>query len=92
MPHGFESLKGPQYCLNLVKSLYGHKAALLLWFKHSSKAFKKLGLTQSAHNKCLWLGKNIMVVQYVDSCGISAPNQKIIDDFVQGLRDYGLCA
>ena len=31
-----------------------------------------------------------MVVQYVDDCGISAPNQEIIDKFVGSLLDYGL--
>ena len=31
-----------------------------------------------------------MVVQYVDDCGISAPTQERIDEFVKGLRAYGL--
>ena len=47
IPRGFKSDKGPEYCLKLVKSLYGHKRAPQLWFDHSSAAFRKLGLKQS---------------------------------------------
>ncbi len=89
VPRGYKSTKGPNYCLKLVKSLYGHKRAPLLWFNHSSEAFKRLGLTQSKHDECLWYGDEIMVVQYVDDCGISAPNQARIDQFVKDLRDLG---
>ena len=90
VPRGYECSKGPGYCLKLIKSLYGHKRAPQLWFNHSSEAFKSLGMKQSQYDECLWFGDNIMVVQYVDDCGISAPNQEKIDKFVKGLQDYGL--
>ena len=90
IPRGYRSTKGPAYCLKLVKSLYGHKNAPILWFKHSAKAFKKLGLYQSKYDECLWYGKDIMVVQYVDDCGISAPTQERIDKFVADLHECGL--
>ena len=89
IPRGYRSMNGRQYCLKLQKSLYGHRSAPLLWFNHSSDAFKKLGLVQSKHDECLWFGEDIMVVQYVDDCGISAPNQARIDKFVNDLRDLG---
>jgi len=87
VPRGYVCTQGRDYCLRLVKSLYGHRAAPQLWFNHSSDAFVKLGLVQSEHDPCLWYGDNIMLVQYVDDCGISAPNQERIDRFVQDLRD-----
>ena len=31
-----------------------------------------------------------MIVQYVDDCGISAPTQEKLDDFVSKLRSLGL--
>ena len=31
-----------------------------------------------------------MVVMYVDDCGVSAPTQDIIDDFIKQLRDMNL--
>ena len=90
IPRGYKSSKGPHQCLKLVKSLYGHKRAPQLWFNHSSEAFKAIGLKQSKYDECLWYGEDIMVVQYVDDCGISAPTQERIDLFVEALRLYGL--
>ena len=90
VPKGYKSTKGTNCCLRLVKSLCGHVAAPKLWFNHSSKAFTTLGLKQSSYDECLWYGDNIMVVQHVDDCGISAPTQQMIDTFVKRLRDYGL--
>ena len=43
----------------------------------------------SEYDKCLWYGDNIMVVLYVDDCGISAPTQAIIDRFVKDLKGLG---
>ena len=47
VPRGYTSTKGPDYCLRLIKSLYGLRAAPKLWFEYSTDAFKKLGLQQS---------------------------------------------
>jgi hypothetical protein len=90
LPRGYQSSKGEGYCLRLIKSLYGLREAPRLFYEHTAKAFRKLGLTPSEHDECLWYGDNIMVVQYVDDCGISAPTQDIIDQFLDGLREYGL--
>ena len=85
-PRGCRSTNGPTCCLKLKKSLCGHARAPELWFKHSSEAFKKMGLKQSKFDECLWCGENIMLVQHVDDCGASAPKQEHIDEFVNGLR------
>ena len=90
VPRGYKCTQGSEYCLRLIKSLYGLRNAPQLWFNYSSKAFRYMGLKPSKHDECLWYGDNLMVVQYVDDCGISAPTKKHVDDFVQGLRDYGL--
>ena len=89
IPRGYRSTLGPDYCLRLVKSLYGHRRAPQLWFEFAAKAFKKLGLVQSAHDECLWYGPDIMVVQYVDDCGISAPSHERIDKFIEDLKEQG---
>ena len=86
VPRGYTSTNGREYCLKLIKSLYGHRRAPQLWVNHSAEAFRKLGLVQSKHDPCLWFGKDIMLVQYVDDCGISAPTQDRIDKFVSDLR------
>ena len=86
VPRGYTSTNGPNHCLKLIKSLYGLRAAPKLWFEHSTDAFKKLGLNQSKFDPCLWYGTDIMVVQYVDDCGIAAPNQERINQFVSDLK------
>lgn len=90
LPRGYRSTKGPGYCLRLKKSIYGLSTAPRLWFNYVTKAFKELGLKQSEHDPCLWYGKDLILVMYVDDCGIGAPNQEIIDEFVAALRAKGL--
>jgi len=89
VPRGFKSSLGPNYCLHLKKSLYGIRAAPKLWLQYSTDGFKKLGLKQSVFDPCLWYGDDIMLVQYVDDCGIAAPNQARIDQFVKDLKELG---
>ena len=88
-PRGFACSKGTNYVLKLDKSLYGHKVAPLLWFNFVTTAFKELGLVQSEHDACLWYGKNLILVQYVDDCGIGAPDMKTINAFIEKLRKKG---
>ena len=89
VPRGYRSTQGPGHCLKLVKSLCGHTRAPQLWHNYSTDAFKKLGLKQSKFDECLWCGKDIMIAQCVDDCGISAPNKARIDQFVADLRQLG---
>jgi hypothetical protein len=90
LPRGYTSTLGPDYCLKLNKSLYGHKVAPLLWYKHIGKYFEKYGLKRSIYDPCLWYGKGIMLVQYVDDMGLSAPDKESIDEFIKALREDGL--
>ena len=88
VPRGFKCTKGPEHCLQLEKSLCGHKVAPLLWCNHLTDAFKELGLKQSKFDLCLWHDKEMILVQCVDDCGIGAPRQEIIDKFVKQLKYY----
>jgi len=89
-PRGYKCKNGPDWCLKLKKSLYGHKVAPLMWYNYIATYFGKLGLHKSTFDPCLWFGTDIMLVQYVDDCGISAAKQSTIDDFVAALRKEGL--
>lgn len=90
VPRGYESSEGPDYCLRMLKSIYGTKDAPLLWFKYLTGIFSKLGLVQSTHDPCLWYGEDLMVVVYVDDIGVSATKKSTIDKFVQDLKNQGL--
>ena len=37
--------------------------------------------------KSIWYGKDLVLIIYVDDCGISAPTRERIDEFIQGLKD-----
>ena len=89
-PRGYRCSKGDDHCLRLKKSLYGHKAASRYWSSFIGRYFKKLGLTQSNHDPCLWYGRGLILVQYVDDMGISAENMEQVDAFVAELRAEGL--
>jgi hypothetical protein len=89
-PRGYQTVGGSDHCLRMVKSQYGIRSAPKLWFQHISRYFKKLGLKQSQYDPCLWYGRKIMLVQYVDDCGISAPTQGDIDQFITDLRKEDL--
>jgi transposase InsO family protein len=90
VPRGYSCSQGKEYVLKLEKSLYGLAVAPLLFFQYTSKAFKKLGMEQSEHDQCLWYRKDLILVQYVDDCGIGAPTEAGIDEFVSELRQMGL--
>ena len=90
IPRGYRCTKGPGYCLRLKKSTYGDARAPRMWFDFISKHFKELGLKQSVIDPCLWYGRGLMLVQYVDDIGISARTKAEIDKFVKELRDRDL--
>ena len=90
IPRGFKSKVPGRRCLRMVKSIYGHSQAGLLWFRHLCKALKKIGLTQSAHDPCFWYGKELMIVIYTDDVGIGSRTKEIADKFIKDLRKEGL--
>ena len=89
IPRGFVSTKGPGSCLKLRRSLYGLKRSPRLFFETLLTALIKLGFTQSKFDPCLLYQKDIMIVIYVDDCGIGASNPTYIDKLVEDLQKLG---
>jgi hypothetical protein len=89
VPRGFKSPNCENACLELKKSLYGLTIAPKLWYEHLTKAFLKLGFQQSEHDKCLFFKHKIMVVAYVDDCGIGSESEEQIVELIDGLRAQG---
>jgi hypothetical protein len=89
VPRGFKSPNCENACLELQKSLYGLTIAPKLWYEHLTKAFLKLGFQQSKHDKCLFFKHKIMVVAYVDDCGIGSESEEQITELIDGLRGLG---
>jgi len=89
LPKGFKSEQGPNRCLKLEKSLYGLAVAPKLWFECLLEALKEEGFVQSQHDQCLLCEKDMIMVCYVDDCGIGAKNESDIDAHVDRLRAKG---
>jgi hypothetical protein len=89
IPRGFQSTKGPNTCLRLIKSLYGLVDAPKMWADHIRATFVELGFTPSKFDPCLLLRKDMMIVLYVDDAGISAKTQAEIEHLVDQLRAKG---
>jgi hypothetical protein len=89
LPRGFHSTRPGKTCLRLKKSQYGLSIAPRLWFEHLSAALTNMGLTPSTQDKCLLFKRDLMVIVYVDDVGLSAPNMRIIDEFIAELENRG---
>jgi len=81
-PQGYLNRYGSKGCLKLKKSLYGSLFAPRQWYEHLRKALLKLELQESDFDPCFLYKHDMLMVLYVDDAGISAPNKKIITDFV----------
>ena len=53
------------------------------------KAFTELGFESSSYDKCFLIRKDMMIVVYVDDCGISTDDPKKVDILVEQLREKG---
>ena len=89
IPRGFVSKLGPGHCLRLRRSLYGLRRSPKLFYEHCTKGFKKLGFTQSKFDPCLLYRPGMLIVIYVDDCGIGAADPNDIDRLVDDLHHLG---
>ena len=89
LPRGFVSKHPGKRCLRLVKSLYGLRAAPLLWWQFLLKAMLELGFTQSEIDPCLLYNKDILVVCFVDDLLLASHDKTIVDKLIADLRARG---
>jgi hypothetical protein len=89
IPRGFVSGLGPGTCLRLRRSLYGLRRSPKLFYETCITGFKKLGFVQSSFDPCLLYRAGMMIVVYVDDCGVGAKNPADLDKLVDELRGLG---
>ena len=87
-PRGFINKYRRNGYLRVTKSIYGSKFAPRNWYMHLSKALQAIGMKEYPFDKCLLYHRNLMMVLYVDDAGIAAPNDQIIQDFVNKFCAY----
>lgn len=89
IPRGYRSSQGHSTILRLIKSLYGLADAPKMWSDHLRETLLDMGFVPSAFDPCLLLRKDMMIVVYVDDCGVAAKTQAEIDAFIAELRKRG---
>ena len=94
-PRGSGDYLGPpDHCLKLKRSIYGLTISPKLWFNHLKSNLLGLGMKQSKHDPCLFYGtgkfQGLILVQYVDDVILAAKDSKLIDVFIQHLKDRNL--
>ena len=76
--------------LKLDKSLYGLVQAPLYWFEKLKEGLKKHGLKQqSEYDSCLFYGKGIPALGYVDDVVFFGPDQAKIDKLIANMKQDG---
>ena len=93
LPRGYYSMMslrhGDKACLRLNKSVYGLKVAPKLWFEHLKRGLVELGFKSSSYDECLLYHKGMLLVVFVDDCGLAVSDPSMIDWFVNELRKRG---
>ena len=87
MPKGFEQ---PGKVLKLKQSVYGLKQAPRCFWKYLTEKMQDVGLEQSKFDSCLFIGKKVIAVAYVDDILFWAKDDADITSVMVQLRESGL--
>ena len=68
-------------------SLYGLRQSPLNFFKLLRSALEKAGLKQSKNDPCLFIGKDVICITYVDNCLFWSKDEKSIHTVLDKLKD-----
>ena len=87
MPEGF---KQQGKVLQLRRNLYGLKQAPRNFYKYTVTQMDEVGLVQSNHDPCLFIGPAVIAVQYVDDLLFWSKEDKEIDFTINNLKLLGV--
>ena len=94
LPTGFqvdgqsEADSDRHYILKLNKNLYGIKQGSYNWYEKLKTSLVDQDFKPSDIDPCLYTGKGMIILTYVDDCIIVGPSMKDIDGFVASMK-YG---
>ena len=75
------------YVLKLNKSLYGLKQASANWYEMLAKGLKDRNFEPSKVDPCVFIGKDSIILCYVDDCIVISRRAGSIDKFIKSLKD-----
>ena len=89
IPKGYQVPNGnnDEYCLELVKNLYGQKQAGRVWNKHLHSHLLKRGFVQSEIDPCVYTKGKMIFLVYVDDGILLHPDAKAIEKEIQAMSD-----
>ena len=92
MPRGFEvkGKNGRPRVLKLLKTLYGLRQSPRAFWKYMTAKIKFCGMVQSKTDTCLFIGKKVMAIIYVDNILFWYVNENNIHYLAMQLRDQGV--
>lgn len=79
--------RGKDLVLSLSRSVYGLRQAPRYFFEHLSHKLSLCGLKQSDNDPCLFIGKEVLAVIYVDDVLFYSKSTIAIDNIIDSLRD-----
>lgn len=85
-PTGYTYGKPGEYVLKLNRSVYGIKQAPRNFFNYLHDHFNTLGLQQSNHDPCLFVGDKVTAIVYVDDILFFARNDNDINVVIAALQ------
>ena len=85
LPKGFPQ-KGNKV-LKLLRYLYSLKQTPRNWFLYLKEQLESCHLIQSESDPCLFLGRDIICVIYVDDCCFYSPREEYIDKLLDNLEN-----
>lgn len=87
MPPGFCDGNGAkQSVLKIRKSLYGLVQAPRTWYQHLKEKLLEIVFKKSEYEQCLFYGKNVVLLVYVDDVFLFSPSQDSITKTLEMLR------
>ena len=81
--HSFDSGK---YLLRLRMNLYGLWNASYNWHQKLKTALEERGFVESLSDPCVFLSKNMVILQYVDDCILISRDGTAIQSFITSLE------
>ena len=89
IPRGFDlgdDINSNDYCLQLIKNLYGQKQAGRVWNQHLHQGLINMGFQQSSIDPCVYYRRTTIFLCYVDDSIIISPNAEDIDATIKELQ------
>jgi hypothetical protein len=74
------------FALRIKRNMYGLKQAGNNWFDMLKASLISLGFRQSAHDPCLFIRNNCLILVYVDDCLIFGKDDLVLDQVIASLK------